>query len=455
MSNWPPKLNTIVQVNCKKTGTVFIGKVIMMLEKGAILKLINNKTHVDIILKDKYGITDKGLFLLEQSYNWSYYFGTDSEIENKVNIAFEKFRKGGCTEKCTPTKHVNTCTAPKKLDSKCLSKDVYDDTVLMKEVSKENTDLEYLFTDEKLEDDKFTCKKKETVSYDVNKIKENLKSERIDQEDIGIATSKKLSYDSIITSRGDEHSEARRIMEWLNLKLDQFNIKVYMKTHNGYIHIIRENCDYTSVVTKSLIPDLRFFEWQYDRPIDYNTLKNVLFRNSYQKKIKRDMEQLQEAKKILSLEYLIAFQPEPQYQLWCMLRLILCWLSDDILLQNIRKMKILINQYRSRPDQAYNKEFGVLPSIIVYPKYGGSSAKKVMATLIEKFAFYKRIGWDSSNPTYFIQVDKLIYYTNGLNDLKLYFRNVLNESGNSKNEVFDDTYTKIDISEDFFDIVKN
>lgn len=442
--SWPPKLNTIVQIDCNNQ--IYIGKVILIhdLTNGAIIKLINNKNYVDFTLKNDYNITNKGLFLLTPSNKWVYYHNdtnkiSNSEAKNQVLESFAKF-KGGNDENMP----------------KSMTKSIYDDSILIKSINETESDLSVLFSDEDMICNTVTnCF--DTTGYNIEKINNELKNDIINENDVGIATSKLLSYDNIINNKRDEIGEADKIISWLDTKLSEYGIKLFMKAHNGYIHIMKESCEKKQdVITQELIPNLRFFEWQYNKPIDYGTLKNVLFRNNYQKKIKRDMEQLDEAKKILGIEYLIGFQPQPQYQLWCTLRLILCWVSNTLLSNNIKKIKLLINLYRARPNLEYNQEHGTLSSIIVYPRYGINSAKNVMKILGEYFFYSKRIAWKNNSPTYFIKVDELIHYTNGINDLKLYFRNVLSESKDCmKNDVFDNNYTKIITSKDFFDMKKD
>jgi hypothetical protein len=36
--------------------------------------------------------------------------------------------------------------------------------------------------------------------------------------------------------------------------------------------------EYMDKITEELVPDLKYFGWQYDSPIDYDTLKFVLFK---------------------------------------------------------------------------------------------------------------------------------------------------------------------------------
>ena len=118
-------------------------------------------------------------------------------------------------------------------------------------------------------------------------------------------------------------------------------------------------------------------------------------------------------------------------------------------------IKVLINQYRAKADKEYNKIHGILPSIVIYPRYGVKSLKTVMEILHGFFYYYVPLGCQGSHPTYFRQVDKLVYYSNGLNDLKMYARNVIHKSNNSidRKVIFNNKYTNIDNFEDPYDIL--
>jgi hypothetical protein len=100
----------------------------------------------------------------------------------------------------------------------------------------------------------------------------------------------------------------------------------------------------------------------------------------------------------------------------------MCWYADEELQNNIRKIKVLINQWRAKNNKAYNQKNGTLPSIVVYPRYGKKSAKLVISKLSQYFLLYNSIGWECSKPIYFVKINNLMWYTNGSIDLKMYFK---------------------------------
>jgi hypothetical protein len=87
----------------------------------------------------------------------------------------------------------------------------------------------------------------------------------------------------------------------------------------------------------------------------------------------------------------------------------------------------------------------VLPSIVIYPKYGAESARLVLSKLSFYFSLYRNIGWACSDPSYFVKMDALIYYTNGAVDLKMYYRNTLEnyDSDDVKGDTFTNDYSKL------------
>jgi hypothetical protein len=159
------------------------------------------------------------------------------------------------------------------------------------------------------------------------------------------------------------------------------------------------------------------------------------------------VKEQQDAERIFSQEYLVSLQPEPQYQMWTLKRLLKMWYADDILEKNIRKIKILINQWRARGDKNFNVVNGVLPSIVIYPRYGKKSAKIVLEKVAHYFLLYQNISWQQSQPSYFIKVNNLVWYTNGNLDLKLYFKKVLKDfKGTSVNSSFDSYMNELLVS---------
>ena len=212
-----------------------------------------------------------------------------------------------------------------------------------------------------------------------------------------------------------------------------------MVIYGGYVYFARAGIPVSDIITPEKVPKLEHFKWSYGIPIDYDTLKYVLFQNSYQQKVNKSTDQLQEAELILSQEYLISLQPEPQYLMFTLKRIIEMWYADPVLNANIRKIKVLINQYRSRNSETFNKKNGILPSIVVFPKYGYKSARVVISKINYYFSLYKTLGWSCSNPSYFVKLDNLHYYTNGAVDLKLYYRNSMSQYDD--NEVRKDSFT--------------
>ncbi|VBB17997.1 hypothetical protein YASMINEVIRUS_460 [Yasminevirus sp. GU-2018] len=219
--------------------------------------------------------------------------------------------------------------------------------------------------------------------------------------------------------------------------------------YNGYLHIFRTDIPLREEITHDLLkdhddPKLKILgEREYGQPIRHNVLKYILFQNEVQKSINVDQQLLSEAELVLSQEYIIALTPEPRYQMWCVVRLIKLWFGDIELQNNVRKIKILINQYRARTDKRYNVHNGIRFSIGVYPRYGKESASIVLKRLMYYFSLYfQAIGWKNNPPSYFKVVNSLISYTNCDQSLKLYYRRVASEN-NQTNNVFSKNYTLI------------
>lgn len=289
-----------------------------------------------------------------------------------------------------------------------------------------------------------------------------LNNHPIQKDEMIIPSSKALVLDTLIKSQNEEELVADKMVDWLMSDLSRDPLfsgvggaGLESNLHDGYVYITRRGVDSRDYITHDLLEKpLLYLRYQYGKPIDYTTLKYILFQNKFQKTLEQDTQIQEEATNILSQEYLVALQPEPQYQMWCVKRLIKCWYADPTLYQHIRKIKILVNQYRANNDNSYNLKHGILPSVVIYPKYGIDSAKLVMRKLGEYFFYYKTTGWSSSTPSYFIQVDRLIYYTNGLLDLKQYFRNAIHHSkGSVKNEgIYTPKYTRFERTTDPFNL---
>lgn len=246
-----------------------------------------------------------------------------------------------------------------------------------------------------------------------------------------IIVNETVAIDNLITKTEDISNEGKKIARWIerSLKKDAFT-DLDITIFNGYIYLSRKGLPTTDKITNELVPELNFFSWQDDKPIDYQTLKYVVFQNEYQKGLITNFNQKLEAEKILSQENIIGLQPKPKYQMWCLKRLLMIWYGDSEIEREIRKIKILVNQFRADGSRDYNKKYGVLPSIVIYPRYGYDSLRKVLSKIQYYFSMYldddkdtvEEINWGNSEPTYFLKKNNLIFHTNGAIDLKLYLK---------------------------------
>jgi hypothetical protein len=220
--------------------------------------------------------------------------------------------------------------------------------------------------------------------------------------------------------------------------------------YGGYIHVFRTEIPLKEIITHNLLgdsaenPKLKMLgSAEYSIPIRHNVLKYILFQNEIQKNMNVDQQLLNEAELVLSQEYIIALTPEPRYQLWCVVRLIKLWYGDVDLQNNIRKIKLLVNQYRARVDKKYNIHNGIRFSIGIYPRYGKASATIVLKKIMYYFSLYfQAVGWKGNPPSYFKVVNDLVSYTNCDQSLKLYYRRIAEANGQSNN-VFSKNFTKI------------
>ena len=278
-------------------------------------------------------------------------------------------------------------------------------------------------------------------SLDVSKVKllnEKLNQfENIQNKDIFIVVNKNTAINNLINDPNDEINEGSKIIKWID---DVLKKKVFTdlitQLHEGYVYITRKGVNVLDTITKDLV-DLKYFSWQEGKPINYHTLKYVIFQNEYQQNLGDNIEQKREAEDILSQEYVIALQPSPLYQLWTLKRLIMIWYSDPLIEKHIRKIKVLINQYRSDPTKDYNNKNGILGSILIYPRYGVKSTKDLISKIEYYFSLYidentnprfQDIQWKGSNPSYFIKKNSLMFYTNGSIELKNYIKDSISNS---------------------------
>jgi hypothetical protein len=238
--------------------------------------------------------------------------------------------------------------------------------------------------------------------------------------------------------------------------LDEINLFSFLrfKISGGYIIIENKNYDTLGikrVIRRKLLPNLKVLEDQYDKPIDYKLLSNIILQNKTTLDVKNNKEIINEALNLLAQDYFICLQPKVEYLLWAVTRLLLCWYADPVLNDNIYKVKVLINLYRARGLKEFNQDIGVQPVIIIIPKYGRKAALKILSYLTYYFFPYKNVGWSTSSPSYFNKVDDLIYYTNGSIDLKKYIKHLMDNNMDIVNPMSSD-FTKINLESGLNDI---
>jgi hypothetical protein len=226
----------------------------------------------------------------------------------------------------------------------------------------------------------------------------------------------------------DQFGAASRMIESINL-FDFIEFKIV----GEYIEMVNLNNNGSQrIITPNLVKELNYLNYMYNKPINYIDLSEIILKNKTAIDIEHTKIILQEALSILSLEYLISLQPKIEYLLWTICRLIICWYADTYLYNNIYKIKILINLYRARGDKEINKDIGVQPLIIILPNYGAYIAQQVLFRLSYFFGPYKKkVGWDGNIPTYFKDLDNLIYYAKGSTDFKKYLKLVKQKTNTS------------------------
>jgi hypothetical protein len=265
---------------------------------------------------------------------------------------------------------------------------------------------------------------------------------KIDNISFGIQLIKKIKEILINIQQSIKFEDGRKLLEVINLFA-----YLKFKIAGGYIIIEDEKYDINNmgrIITKKIVPDLTILSSQYNQSINYKILSNIILKNKTTDELKKNRVMVLEALNILAQDYFICLQPKVEYLLWTLTRLILCWYSEPILNENIFKIKILINLYRARGIKEFNKDAGVQPVILIIPKYGKTSALKILSYLSYYFFPYKNVGWKESSPSYFKKVDDLIYYTNGSIDLKKYI-NYLIKNGNQLISPLSKDFTKIDL----------
>lgn len=453
---WPPYIES--QVIVKRNQSIYTGivKNVIENETEVIMKIIDNKNYREMSLANQseynYGV---GYLKFYNTSDWKY---VTKQIKPDLLSVTEEYKN--FKEKL-----------PQIDDDINLQKNIpYNQKKYINENYRPllRSRKDNLFSDKKL-DIIISSEKDVLISLDkdiVQALQQNLKSfKNITPNDHYLMINKSIAINNLITNAQDEINEGSKIISIIenNLKNVQINNQtvdlfsdLITKIDSGYVYITRKGADVQSKVTTELIPNLKYFTWQFGKPIEYHTLKYVIFQNNFQKQIIDNLEQKKEAEKILSLEYIIALQPKSELQYWCIKRLLMIWYSDPELEPIIKKIRVLINHYRADPYQEYNKINGIMPMILIYLDYGIDNAQLVISKLNYYFSLYidddsynkyKKIYWENSHPSYFIKLNNLIYFSNGSIDLKLYIEKSLDCKNNKPiNDIFDKNYKELLVS---------
>lgn len=173
--------------------------------------------------------------------------------------------------------------------------------------------------------------------------------------------------------------------------------------------------------------------------INYSELSTILA-SATQKSTESNI--IKEIIKITSQEYSIGFQPNINLMIWTIIRIILCWYADEELHEKIFKVKILINLFKSRKSEPYNKN-RVESLITICPEYGKSNACYVLTHMNLYFFRFKEFGEKNNKPTFYKAIDggSLIFYTNGSSDMKRYIELLKNK--NLKDVLYNNKMTQI------------
>jgi len=463
-ATWPPKINKTIITKIPNINKIFIGKVRDVIENKAIISLMNNRrgesNKLEIFDYNLWNYIDEdNIVSLMKKFNLKLF---TKHLKKKLDNNYKQFLKKYKKIEIEPIE-LKFTESIYDIKPKGLKKE--EEELKTELVFEEQPKVKYFHeinenNDNNKDTDVFTINKndimlpsKETMDFAFKILK---KFKDIDKKYLGFVTSKTLTLDNLIINKEDEINEGLKIIHYLKniFENDSNSLITNLESFisDGYVVLTRTTIDNQPKITENMVGNLEFFNWQYDKPIDYNTLKFFILQNDYQLKTIDDFKRLQEADYIMSQDYFIAFQPIPEYQLWFIIRLLLAWYADIDLQNNIRKIKVLINQFRANDNEQFNIKNGVLPSIIIFPKYGPKSTKIVLSRLSELFSFYVNKGWENSSPTYFVKINNLMYYSNGSMGLKTYFRNVKKTSKDTiKNVSFNQQLTRFTKSENFFD----
>ena len=408
---WPPTVGSWIMIQRPGVKSVFAGKVMYIVsEDTCVVLLINNLAFTDERLKDidNGKFKTPGFFVVKEEDRWQYI--NSGKLEKltvngqKLPELFDKLYKNATLYVQSKSSSYNPFIHDAKLCG------IYSKDSLL--INK--TRLDSALTSK---DKRGKVGNKKPVDQEVR----GRLVKYITQYHQPIAEVPCDNYGFRFKTIAQEESAAEKIIAALikTLTCIRFKDKQIPLTSDlhyhydaGYIEITRDGIPSHDTVTPELIK-LDKLKWQYGIPIDYQSLSYMLMGN------KAGTEE--EAMNLLSHDHFIVLQPTNRYQLWCCRQLILAWYGYEALTNSITKIKVLVNQWRARPDIPENRKRGISPSIIVMMRYGEDHFRNVMTTLHDIFFPHESIGWACSIPAYFSRVNKLVWYSDGSVDIKLHY----------------------------------
>lgn len=188
-------------------------------------------------------------------------------------------------------------------------------------------------------------------------------------------------------------------------------------------------------LTESLVPNLQSLKGQYGAPINYYLLSNLLFNGVTES----DHEMYVEGIRIISQEYTGVVQVKPNYLIWVLNRLIICWYAQPYLYENVESISVCINLFRTK------EEMGGEPMIMLNCNYGKDTMRKIMSYLGYYFFPYKRLG-TGQTVMWCENIDGMLYCSNGSIEFKRYIEVVKGIDVRFDNFFEDEVYKQMDLS---------
>jgi len=446
--NWPPKINYNIDVYDINNEIIkFTGKVVQNIwnNTASVIKLNIEQNYIDKSLK-QFPQFSNGInhYLLTASRKWQYTKDINNEQSESNNIYVNIIPNIDTNLYTTDIDKTNEINKNKLDANNPYYKPLISNSSI--EFSEEDNDI----LNSNIGISNITSIDSSKQLELLNKLKQ---FEKITKNNIVTPMNYTITNTIIIKDAKDEINEGHKMINYIKSLLN-FTDDLLMKIHAGYVIVTRKGASILDVITNDLVPNIQYFKWQLNEPINYHSLKHFLLQSETELAINVNKEQKTEAEYILGQEHVIAIQIKSKFQMWCIERLLMIWYGDKEIEQCIRKIKLLINHYRADSTQNYNIKYGVLPMVMIFPRYGIENAKLLLSKLEYYFSLYVNddiydntsIYIANSQPTYYIKKNNLIYYANGSTDLKQYINEIIKNEPSIIQKSFNQEFTKFIIN---------